>query len=44
MTIIFEHLHKWFKAKRHSLNFDKTRFMQFTTTYNPQIELDFNCS
>jgi len=31
------------KVNRHSLNFDKTRFMQFTTTNSPQIKLDINC-
>ena len=36
----FEHLNKWLKANRLSLNFDKIRSMQFTATNWPQIELN----
>jgi len=31
------------KANRFSLNFNKTRSMQFTATNRPQIELNISC-
>jgi len=39
----FEHLNKWLKANRLSLNFDKTCSMQFTATNRAQIELKISC-
>jgi hypothetical protein len=40
INIEFESLNKWFKANKHSLNFDKINFVKFTSKSSPYIHLD----
>jgi hypothetical protein len=40
----FESINKWFEAKRLSLNFGKTHFMQFTTKNSLQIDPYITCA
>jgi hypothetical protein len=37
---IFEHLNKWFKVNKLTLNFDKTYFMKFATNNKTCINLN----
>jgi hypothetical protein len=39
---VFDYLNKWFRANSLSLNFEKTRLIQFTNKNGPQINLDVN--
>jgi hypothetical protein len=36
----FESINKWFEANRHSMNFDRIHFMQFTTKNTLEIYPD----